>query len=474
MSDATQPTTAALAADHRVSWWREPWLWGAIVVGLLLRLGPLLVWPQVECIRDECIYTSIATGIERGLGLQTSNKGWLPAPGYPYTLAWARTWFGTYYSLKSAQVALGTLTIPLMYAVARRVEARPVALVSAWLFAINPTIAWFTNTLWIETFYIALLLLTTWGVLWAREGRAPRALLAGAALGVAILYRGVATYLPPFFILALLWPDEGFTTLNRLLVAARARFAHAALMVAALLAVVAPWSIHASQRYGGFIVSDATSGHVLYLGNNDYPPLTFDYGNGMLTQPIFSRYLASGRPQCSKRMRVAERNQCEVDAAKAFIANNPREFVRRIPLRLAQQANPHSFLTRHVRWGLFPAIPFVMKEFLITWIMVQSIALMVLGAVGAAARARGPFGWMSLGVIGWTTLVTCVMYGMTRFRLPCEPFLGLYLAWVLVHPRATLQLLSASTPRAAALVVGLPPLLAAIWWFLPTGYPMFW
>ncbi|MEO0682956.1 MAG: hypothetical protein AAF192_21410, partial [Pseudomonadota bacterium] len=32
--------------------------------------------------------------------------------------------------------------------------------------------------------------------------------VAGVLLGGAVLFRGIATYLPPFFIMALLWPDD--------------------------------------------------------------------------------------------------------------------------------------------------------------------------------------------------------------------------------------------------------------------------
>ena len=83
-------------------------------------------------------------------------------------------------------------------------------------------------------------------------------------------------YLPPFFLLVV-YPgleSTGYCSGIDAWLAAGDRF------LVGLLITVAPYSISASKTHGGFMVTDATAGHVLYLGNNDFPPLTFDYGNG--------------------------------------------------------------------------------------------------------------------------------------------------------------------------------------------------
>ncbi len=297
-------------------WYRDRWLWGAFVVGALVRLLPLAIWPMLECVRDECIYRSIAYKIIAGKGLTTATKGWLPAPGTPYILALSKIIFGSFQGVKGLHVILSQASLVLMYMLGMKVRGggRRVARVCAWLFALNPTIAWFTNTLWIETIYIFFLLAASVAVLSARHETWGKALPAGMLLGGAILFRGMATYLPPLFLLALMFPEQW--TRTGITEGIRKGWRHSVAFVVGMVIVVSPYSLYGSATRGGFMVSDATSGHVLYLGNNDYPPLTFDYGNGMLTQPIFQRHLRIGRKPCPRNQSPVQSMTCEREAAR--------------------------------------------------------------------------------------------------------------------------------------------------------------
>lgn len=459
-------------------WWRDSWLWYALGVALVLRLLPFILWPMGECVRDECIYRSIALKIIEGDGLNPASKGWLPAPGYPYLLAAMKVTFGSYQSVKVVQVVLSLCSVVLMYLIGRKIKDQKVARLSAWMFAVHPTLAWFTNTLWIETIYIFFLLFAVAGVLWSRERNWAAAIVPGMFLGAAVLFRGVATYLPPFFLLALCFPTQ--TSWKGVREGLGRGWQHAIGFVVGLLLVVSPYSIHASQKHKAFIITDATSGHVLYLGNNDYPPLTFDYGNGMLTQPLFQRYLRQGREPCPRKNANGRRispvltMECESDQAVDWIKENPREFVSRIPLRLAQMLNPHTFLTRHVRWGYFPGLPWVLKEGLVLWIALTSVVITFGGTVGAWARARGPFGAMAVGTVVYTMATIMLLYGMTRFRLPLEPLWIFYFSMMVSDFKGTKEILKESTWRSVGLLLTLPPMIALTGWFALTGWPLFW
>jgi 4-amino-4-deoxy-L-arabinose transferase-like glycosyltransferase len=418
----------------------------------------------------------MAMSILDGQGLTTSNKGWLPSPGYPYLMAWSRQLTGSMFTLKVVQVALGAASNALMYGLTLELSDRRAARIAAFLFALNPTLAWFTNTWWIETVYIFTLLLAAMLMMAARRSDQPlQALLSGVTLGVAVLFRGVATYLPPFWMLAAIYPIEGNPfSLDDWWISAKRRWRSVVAFGVGAVLTVAPYSLTASQVQGGFMVTDATAGHVLFLGNNEFPPLTFDYGIGMLTQPVFERYLASGRQACDRTAPPVLSSSCEVKEAMLWIRQNPGTFLGRVPVRVAQMLNPHSFLTRHLRWGYWPGFPWWAKELVVLQIVVFSAALIQLGTLGAWARAKGPYGLMAVGTTAYTMFTIAVMYGMTRFRLPLEALWTVYLAMFLANPRQCLAALRADSWRLVGALVTLPPMFVLMCWYLPTGWPWFW
>jgi hypothetical protein len=97
-------------------------------MGALLRVIPMVLWPMLECVRDECIYRSIAYKIVGGNGLTTASKGWLPAPGTPYLLAIGKVATGSFQSVKWVHIVLSEVSIALMFLLGSRVgESRRVA-----------------------------------------------------------------------------------------------------------------------------------------------------------------------------------------------------------------------------------------------------------------------------------------------------------------------------------------------------------
>ena len=388
---------------HKLS--KDKWLWGAVFVALILRLLPMYLWQFNECVRDECIYRSIAIKITQGQGLTPAPKGWLPAPGYPYLLAYFKMYYGYLHGVKLLQVVASVTCVGFLYSIGRRVADVSTGRWAAWIFAIHPTVVFFTGTLWIETLYMFFLISSAWAVLWSREGRWTRALLPGLLLGFAALFRGIATYVAPLFILAMLWPDRGVLSPSSMIEGFRNRWKHGLGLLCMTLFVLAPYSIHASQKHGGVVLSDATLGHVMFLSNNDFPPLTFDYGNGMLTSPLYNRYLRQGRPPCVRRQPPARSSRCDVEKAKSWILDNPIEFISRIPLRLAQWLNPHTFFTRHLRWGYWPGLDYFLKEALVFYTALFSAIVILGGTLGAWARAKGVYGCMAVGFVVYNLLV---------------------------------------------------------------------
>jgi len=464
------------SAEERRAAYNDRWLWIILGIALLWRVLPLILWWTFDCVRDECIYRSMAVHIAEGGGMRETHRGWVPAPAYPYLLALIKLLFGSTQGIKAVQVTLSLVSTGLLYALGTRVFDRQTGRVAALLFAINPTIAWFTNTYWIETIYTFLLLMAVVLVFEVRERASPWwAAGLGVTMGLAVLFRGVATYLPPIFVLALIFPgEERWRTPSAWLERLRASARKLGVYVAAWVLTIAPYSIVSSNIHGGFMLTDATTGHVLYLGNNDYQPITFDYGNGMLNEPLFTRTTNRGRPPCDRSLPAVQTSRCEVREVREWIAANPGEFLRRVPKRIAQFLNPNSFLTRHVRWGRFPGIPWLAKEWLAGWIVVNTLLLTLAGTLAAFARGRGAFLILAGGTAVYTIAVSALMYGMTRFRIPLEALWCVYLAVLLTQPRRTWRSLVESPIRLAGALLVLPALLALSLWYLPTGFPMFW
>lgn len=464
-----------MTAPRRSEWLRsvDPFVLSAVIVGLVLRWFPLWVWGFGAPVRDEAQYRNLARMILDGRGLG-SPQDWLWAPGYPYLIALFRVLAPTRAteSLPYAQGLLGALSCVTMYLIARRVfpdrEGVRAGRVAAWSYAVHPTLIFFAGRFWCESIYGPVLLIAIWGLLWARDGGWLRMIVPGLSLAACVLLRGVATYMPPFFVVAALWPSPGQTWRSSI----QTRSRHAmALMVATTLAV-APYSIHASTKYGGLIISDATVGNLMFLGNNDFDPLTFDYGNGALQESTRGMFMRKGRKPCPGSNPV-DWNRCEVERGVAWIKENPGEFVARMPMRVAQLLTPHSFLTRALRWGKFEGLPWQAKEGLIAFTVVCSFATLVGGTLAAVARSRGPYAVLGWCIVLYTVAASAGLYGLSRFRVPLDPLWMIFLADGLANPGQVLRAYRVEPARIAVAAVLVPVVLLHVLWYLPAGYPGF-
>ena len=447
-------------------------------VGFVLRVLPLILWTSGACTRDECTYRQMAQDLVNGLGL-TAPEGWLWAPGHPVMMAICLKLTGTVQTVKGVEVAAGVLSIVLMYELGRRLGGVKIARASAILYAIHPTLIYFCGTLWSEVFYSTLLLGAVLSFLWARDGRWQRALLPGFLVGICVLFRGVATYMAPVFAIAIAWPDalpvDAAARSAREVVAAvvtsfRQRWLHSVAVFAAIVLTVAPYTIHATAIHGGLVISDATMGQMLWLGDNDFEPLTFDWGNGLLEAKAMDPTQALGRAHCDKDLPSALWNKCETQKGIDWIKAHPSEFVRRIPMRVAQMMNPNSFLTRHVRWDKWPGLPWQIKEGLCAYVILTSLLLILGGTTAAWARARGPYGILSAGIVVYHVAAIAVLAGLTRYRVPLEPLWMIYAAGLLTDPRGTMRQLVARPWRIVGAVVTLILLVPLVAWYLPLGF----
>lgn len=441
-------------------WWRTPTLRNALLVAFVLRLVPMLVWIDKPCVRDECTYVDLAEAILDGRGM-IGTHGWLWAPAYPALMAGHAAVFGYAGTIQISQLLTSVLSVGMVWSLTRRELGERPAAIAAWLYALNPTYVFYTTSLWSESLYSALLLAGMLALRWAREGGAARGAVPGLVVGACVLFRGVATYMLPIFMVGLVWGRwrEGRAW----------RAAGLCALVAAL--TVAPYSVYASRKFDGLVISDRTVGQMMFLGNNDFPPITFDIGNGALAKRTMKRLLDQGREECRKSGNPLRKDECETKHGVAWIREHPELFVGRMPLRVAQMVNPHSFLTRHLRWGRWRGLPDAVDEALIVSVVGLSFVTLLGGTIGWVARARSWYGVTSALIVAYHVAAISVLAGLTRYRVPLEPLWLVWAAGLLAAPRETFRAFFDGSLRSVAGLAATIVLLGLMLWFLPVGWP---
>lgn len=433
----------------------------ATVAAFVLRLVPMLVWIDKPCVRDECTYVDLAGSILAGNGM-VGTHGWLWAPAYPALLALHQWLFTLPGSVEIGQLFVATACVPMLYHLTDGEYGRKPGLIAAWAYALNPTFIFYTSSLWSETFYSGLLIGAMLALRAARGSeRVATALVPGALLGLCVLFRGVATYMAPVFIAVLLW--------GRL--RERRAWQQAAVSTLAAVLVVAPYSAYATHKFGEFVVSDRTLGQMMYLGNNDFPPMTFDYGNGQLSSRAYDRAIDTGRKPCERDSNPVEKDDCEARAGVAWIKAHPDTFLARVPLRVAQLVTPHSFLTRNLRWGRWRGLPDWMDEALIVTVAACSFGTLVGGTIGWFTRARG---WYAAGsglIVLYHVAAIAALAGLSRYRVPLEPLWLVHAGVFFAEPRAALRTLANGSPRSIFGVFTTFFLIALMMRFLPAAWP---
>ncbi len=455
-------------------WWSDKPLVAAVVTGMMLRVLPVLVWLNWGCARDECTYLRLSRKIVAGQGMEAS-AGWLWAPGYPMIVGFHRwlTGYGT--TTKGTQIIAAGFCTVLVYWIARRVwsdwgtgDATRTARIAAWMYALSPHMIFFSISLWSEVLYGTLLLGLLLILDRSRDSAetGSRGWLWGAALvgilgGCAVLFRGVATYMLPIFAFVLLW---------RRFADVRAWKQVAIMMFGAVL-TVAPYSNYVSEKFDSRIISDRTLGQMMWLGNNDFTPVTFDYGNGYLSQRAYNRQTRQGRKQCAPRGKMIKRDTCNREKGKAWILDNKVEFVRRMPLRVAQLLNPHSLMTRHLRWGNWRGLPQWFDELLILLQVLGSGFVMIGGTFALLARGRGGHGLVTGLILLYHCAAIAALAGLTRYRVPLEPLLMIYGAGLLSRPRQVWDAFVAERWRVWFGLLVMVWVIPLVLWFLPAGWP---
>jgi 4-amino-4-deoxy-L-arabinose transferase-like glycosyltransferase len=399
---------------------------------------------------DGSFYQVVAGRIAEGLGYTwlwpdgaVTYAAHYPV-GYPALIGAGYALFGPEPGVAMAINALfGVLGAVAAHALAASVAARGGALLAGALAALVPGLLLYTPALMTEAVAADLLILAAA----VAAGPRPRplfarALLAGAALGLALLVRPQLLLVAPAFgaLIGFRERDRGFRWRGALIVSAVA------------LAVCLPWTARNCQRLDGCAFVSANGGWNLFIGSS---PL----GRGG-----FAPIDRIGVPEeCRTVFGEAGKDRCFGRAGARAIAERPLSWLALVPLKLGMTFD-YGTASAHYLSASNPTLVGESEKIGIGALELLGQRLLLLAALLAAARAPGPrsrarrlvavlsafcaltpagfLGWMGLllvlGLLGRTllrhppalvagasvlatALIHAVFFGASRYALVCLP-----------------------------------------------------
>ena len=452
------PAPEAAGAGRRTTGFGDGTMWAVMAAGLLLRLAPLVAYPDLTVEDgDEPLHYMMGALVPHFGHLVLGQ--W--APGYE-TFLGLLFWISgpDVFVARAAQVIVSTISIGLVYAIAKQAGGMRAALIAASLWAIYPSSIAFSLYFFSETLFTTLLLAATHALL------ASRFKSAGVWFGLATLTRSVALYALPVWIV--------WTAIRRR--PAEARGAAVAFGVALL--TILPWTIRNAARYDAFLLVDGTMSstfHAAYtvkllnmdLGFEDWragpprrpacryaamadlEPLPTAREIATLfpnTRPLPTQRLPEIRGYSTRDFPAAQR--CESAAALRFALANPGLVATQYARRIYALWGPNSFLLRAVHRGRYAGGLFdeghytgVRNGFVALYLFVIVGALASLGARPLSRATE----WFAVYALLYTALHV-VAVAWSRYRFPLMPLAIVAAALWLANPQ-----LPASRSRRIAL-----------------------
>jgi tetratricopeptide (TPR) repeat protein len=385
---------------------------GLALVARAIALAALAGTPLTRVmVGDARHYAEVAATIARG-GLGEVGVFFLGAPLYPLLLAPIRAVTGAVWlPAAAAQAAVGSLACAAIARTASAVfpgeRAAPwLAGIAAALYA--PMVYFDAEVLpaslaaSLVAFVLALVL---------RPGGKGRALAAGALVGLASLLAPALVLLAPLAAACVLRAGPRREPPAP---------AHAALLLAATLAVIAPVTLH-NLRAGDFVPIASSAGVNAFIGNNPEANGSFHLPprSGLDGARLEQSAKAAAEQAEGRALRPSEVSAHWLGRAVRFAIEEPGRWVRLVGKKALLALN-HYEIPNHLNFQ-FVAARFAPA---LAWGL-QFWMLLPFAALGTAlALARGPSrGWPVPAVALACLAVPVLFFATARYRLPAAPAL---------------------------------------------------
>lgn len=438
MQAETSSSRSIIGLDQRTALW----LAAILALALLLRLAWLAGTDTVLLpLSDPQYYHATAQNVAEGRGYSVTvdQRGFAAgdksegtafwAPGYPFALAPLYKLFGSSPRVaKAFNAVVGALTVLPVFYLGRRLRGDAAGLLAGGLFAIAPSLVFWTASLFSEPLFTLGVASTLAVAAWAGDRRSMGAcFLAGAVLAATAFVRsqGILMAVP---VLVLLVRDVDPRSLLRVC---------APLAVGVALLVV-PWTVRNQAVMGRPYVINDSLGYNLRLAHGPYSK-----GTSVPPQDLWDE-----RPGISFKEREIFFDDEGRSRALTYAREHPgREAelaVRRIGYLVRSDAEAS------VQWseslGLTPISGrglFVLLGDLFYYPML----LLALASIVALPRSRT---WLALwSAVGVWLALHLVFAGEPRYHVPLMPVLAVLAAAVILRALDALAL-RAATEHAAA------------------------
>lgn len=418
----SMPTRLAAVRSPRA------WLVAFVLAALLVRVAVVIATPHYVARTDAADFDQLAVSLA-STGHYPRSHEWAPQgptafrpPLFPFALAVVDKLVGTgseharWTADRIMEAVLGAIAVGLIGLIGWRVWGAAVALVAAGIAAIDPPLLLAGSSLLSEALFIPLVLGAVLAALVHRDSMHRRrlAVLSGVLVGLAALTRGngVVVAIPAVLLLWGTRPRWRWAALR----------APVVLLAAAALTML-PWAIRNYTEFHRVVPTTTETGYALAgtynaatQGRAAVPTLWYPPLEQMKT-------LARADPRASEAV-ISSRL---TGNALRYIEHHPSSLAKTGYYGVVRLLNLNGPLLEEIlSFGEGYPVRLAQYSVYAFWVL---LALAIAGALTPAAR-RAPWAlWACPAVI---MLSAVLLEGLTRYRLPADPFFVLLAALTLV------------------------------------------
>lgn len=368
-------------------------------VGFFLRLIYLAVSGSQPLFPDELRFLEEGHSLVTGLGLQADGKLGHDMPLTGLVIAGTLFISGeSVFAVKLVMVVISTLTIAVVALLCFEIsKENRSALLAAAICSIYPFFIFYSARILSETIFLFFMTLFFWALIQKSIGVAWQ----GALAGLMHLTRPIFLY---FFPIIWAW-QYSFQ---------RVPIQKIAFGILIMTLVVSPWIVRNYVVFGEIVIGTASSGHILWEGNNPWNTTGGVSGTFEDTQSWLD-VVPGGKSELAE-------DQWKKSEAIAFIKKEPTHFLKNGLLKLKRFWSlwPNSRDHQHWLYRLVSVLSFG-----------PVLLLSMVGAVVLKKHRKEVI--LILATVGYLSALHALILGSIRYRLPLEPLLIVLASITLVN-----------------------------------------